>query len=220
MITILAALIALTSGAPQAKQQGQPDTTTIGMVETAGRRPSTHRITVISAFSCPYCRVLDQQGMDEIRRYWLPRGLALETIPFVLSPTDIAASIAANCGPKTGYGRRTTILFRAQPEITGNWGAASEGDKKKAASAPRGSGAPEIARLSGILALAPSLGLTTAQLQTCLKDPAMQRLPEQRQRLADARWTITGTPTVLIDGRRVKGAWADIRRALVATMAG
>lgn len=219
MITILAALIAVATATQPTKPVAAIVAAPIGIVETSGTRPVRHRITIISAFSCPYCRVLDQQGMAEIRTYWLPRGLSLETIPFILSPTDLATSIAATCGPRSGYARRSTILFRAQPEILGNWGASPEKARSQASSMPDGRGAPEIARLSGVTTLAPSLGLSQAQLLSCLNNPAMQRMPTKTQRAADARWKITGTPTVLIDGKRIAGTWIEIRRALVAAMA-
>lgn len=190
----------------------------IGIVETPAKQPVRHSITIVSAFSCPYCRVLDQQAMAELRSYWGPRGLRIETVPFILSPTDLAANIAVTCGPASGYARRSTILFRAQPEILGNWRSSPEEARKRAQAMPNGSGAPAIARLSGLLEIAPSLGLTVKQLQACLNDPARQKRPEQRQRQADARWKIVGTPTVLIDGKVVSGPWAEIRRTLVTTM--
>jgi len=70
------------------------------------------------------------------------------------------------------------------------------------------------------MTLAPSLGLKPQELAACLNDPARQRAPGERQRAADARWKIVGTPTVLIDGKKVSGTWTEIRRILVATMAG
>lgn len=192
----------------------------IGIVETSNQKSAKHSITIISAFSCTFCRALDQQGMNELRTHWAPRGLKIETVPFILSPTDVAANIALTCGPSRGYARRMTILFRAQPEMLSNWRAAPEEERRRAEAMPNGSGAPAIAKLSGLHAIAPSLGLSGAQLDACLNDPTRQKVPGQRQQAADARWNVTGTPTVLIDGVRVTGTWVEIRRALVAKMAG
>lgn len=221
MIRTLTAMLAAALAAPAPAQPANTAATTaIGIVEAPEGRPTRHTITIVSAFSCPYCRVLDQQGMQELRTKWRPMGLSIETVPFVLSPTDVPASIASTCGPVAGYARRSTILFRAQPDLLGNWNAAAEDAKKRAAAIPRGGGALAIARLSGLITLAPSLGLRPEQLVACLSDPARQRGPGQRQRAADARWKIVGTPTVLIDGKKVSGTWTEIRRVLVATMAG
>lgn len=212
-ITIMAALLAAV--VLGASAEAQTNGRSIGIME---RSPGAkHRLTIISAYSCPYCRVLDTKGMDEIRRTWIPRGLEVETIPFVLSPTDISATIAATCGPMAGYARRATILFRAQPDILGNWNGADYNQKNKASSRQRGTGAPEIARLSGLITLAPSLGLTKQQLSKCLNDPEQQRRPGDRVRDADARWHIVGTPTVLLDGKRIGSTWEDVRLQLKRT---
>lgn len=188
---------------------------TVGIVE--GPANATHRITIVSAYSCPYCRVLDTQGMDDLRRIWTKRGLQIETVPFVISPTDIPASIAATCGDPSGYARRSTILFRAQPDILGNWNGADVDAKRTAVAKARGAGAPEIARLSGILTLASSLRLTRRELSACLADPKRQRMPAARMKAADARWKIEGTPTVLLDDQKIGSSWDDVRRKLSTT---
>lgn len=191
-----------------------PNTPAIGVVERHGNHPAQHRITIVSAFSCPYCRVLDQQGMGELRDYWTRRGLEIETVQLVLSPTDMATSIAATCGPSQGYGRRTTILFRSQTSVLGNWRSTPQADRDRAAAVPDGGGAVAIARMSGVDQLGPSLGITSAEIGRCMADTARQRMVLRRQRQADARWRITGTPTVLLDGRRIANAWTSIRPVL------
>lgn len=209
-ITLISPLATVQAQAPASRQFKPGD---IGIVE--GGQQARHRLTIVSAYSCPYCRVLDDQAMTELRRRWVPRGLQIESVPVVISPTDVAASIAAVCGAPHGYARRSTILFRAQPEILGNWRGADQSAKDRATAMPAHRGALQIARLSGVLALAPSLGLSDAQLSGCLSDPAMQRRVQERGRRADARWNVGGTPTVFIDDRKVGSTWDDVRRTLV-----
>lgn len=211
-LPIIMAAAAMTLACGTASAQAVPDT--IGIVE--GVSKPNHRLTVISAFSCVYCRVLDGKAMEELRKVWIRKGLQIENVPVSISPTDMPAAIAATCGQPGQYARRSTILFRAQPEILGNWNGADDAEKRRATARPKGVSAPEIGRLAGIIALAPSLGLTTPQLQACLADPVRQARQLRREKLADAKWKIVGTPSVLLDGKPVGSTWESVRAALVA----
>lgn len=212
-LTVVALAAAMLSVGAAART---PPATPIGIME--GSPGAGHRLTIVSAFSCPYCRVLDAQAMPELRGTWLRRGLQIENVPVSISPTDIPASIAATCGDPKGYARRSTILFRAQPDISGNWRGASETARNKALAKPKGSSAPEIGRLAGLIELAPSLGLTKPQMVACLNDPARQAGQVRREKLAGQKWNVEGTPTVFLDGRKIGSAWATVRPALTAAL--
>ncbi len=210
------ALAATGAVAQKAPAQKATAPAPIGIVE--GPSPAKHRLTIVSAFSCPYCRVLDNQAMNELRTTWLRRGLQIESIPVSISPTDLPVAIAATCGDPRGYARRSTILFRAQPDILGNWNGADETAKKRALARPKGVSAADIGTLAGLVDLAPSLGLTKPQLQQCLADPVRQQRQVKREQLADARWNVEGTPTVFLDGKKVGNSWTTVRPAVVAAM--
>lgn len=190
----------------------------LGVVE--GPAAPRHRLTIVSAHSCSYCRVFDMQSNEELRKRWMPRGLQLETVAFVISPPDVASAIAAQCGPPAGFGRRNTILFRAQPEILAAWRSSDERLRRAATAMPNGSGAVRIAALSGIDALAPSLGISRTSLVACLRDGDRQRRIGTRMRAADARWSIPGTPTILLDGLRIGSTWPQVRSELSKAFAG
>ena len=213
-LTVACLAAALLSVGASATAPTQTVPNAIGIVE--GSPTAKHRLTIVSAFSCPYCRVLDMQAMTELRGTWMRRGMQIESVPVSISPTDVPSSIAATCGDPRGYARRSTILFRAQPDILGNWSGADETAKKKALAKPKGASAPEIGRLAGLLELAPSLGLTKPQLQACLGDPERQARQIRREKLADQRWNVEGTPTVFLDGKKIGSAWNTVRPALVA----
>lgn len=184
-----------------------------GPVVTGPQTPR-HVLTVVSAFSCGFCRILDSQGSDELRATWIPRGLQIQSVPVVISPTDVATTIAATCGDPMAYLRRTTILFRSQTSILGDWNSSDQAQRKAAVDIPNGGGAERIARLAGLYEVAPSLGMTPAQLRTCLSDPARERYPSTMDRMAAARWKVRGTPTVLLDGRQIGNTWPEVRAAL------
>lgn len=195
---------------------GPPTTpTTVGITEGP---PGGHRLTIVSAYSCGYCRVLDAEAMPELRGSWLRRGLQIESVPVSISATDGATAVAATCGDMRGYARRSTILFRAQSDIASNWGGASEEARNRLGRRPATESYTEVAKLAGLPSLAPSLGLSWRQLEACLKDPARRKAQAERERLADVKWNVIGTPTVFLDGRPVGSKWSDVRAALVRTV--
>lgn len=190
---------------------------TIGITEG---KSSRHRLTIVSAYSCGYCRVLDMQAMPEIRSRWLARGLQLESIPISIAPTDAAAAIAATCGDMRRYARRSTILFRSQGIILGNWRGASDADRDQALAMQRRGSALRVGRLSGIVALAPSLDLTEEQLAACLSDPSRLHRQRRRETLTDETWHVVGTPTAFLDGRPIGSTWASIQPELARRVGG
>lgn len=210
IVAVLAAA-AITLIPSIAASQKTPDV--IGIVE--GPAQPNHRLTIVSAFSCGYCRAFDTKAMAELRGTWSRKGLQIESVPVSISPTDIPAAIAAACGDPRQYARRSTILFRAQPDIAGNWNGADDAAKARATAKPKGTSAPDIARLAGIMSLASSLGLTTGQLQACIGDPVRQARQVRREKLVDAKWHVVGTPTIFLDGRPVGSGWETVRAALV-----
>jgi len=186
--------------------------TTVGITEGP---PGAHRLTIVSAYSCGYCRVLDTEAMPELRASWLRRGLQLESVPVSISATDGVTAIAATCGDMRGYARRSTILFRAQSDIASNWNGAPEEARTRLGRRPPTQSYPEVARLAGLPSLAPSLGLSWKQLESCLNDPAKRDAQARRERLADLKWNVSGTPTMFLDGRSIGSKWSDARAALV-----
>jgi hypothetical protein len=204
------AIVAVMAGALTAA--AAPQTPVIGITE--GKGPA-HRLTIVSAYSCGYCRVLDEQAMPELRSRWIGRGVQIESVPVSISPTDAAAAIAATCGDMRRYARRSTILFRSQGTILGNWNGASDKAKDAAVAAQKRGSALRVAEVAGIVSLAPSLDLDTKQLRACLSDPARLDRQRRRERLADVRWHVVGTPSVFLDGRPVGSTWQSVRTALV-----
>lgn len=207
-ITAIVTGLAFASGTSAYAQNVRTNDNNIGVIEGSKTGP---RLTIITAFSCIYCRVLDTKSSVELRQKWIKKGLQLQTIPVSISPTDTAASIAAKCGPINGFGRRSTILFRSQPEIASNWRSASETERKKAEKLPPVTGTYKIAQLAGITDLAPSLGLTTGQLNMCLKDANAIKKQIADEKYADGKWNIKGTPTVFLNNVSIGSTWESTR---------
>lgn len=151
-----------------------PQTPVIGITE--GKGPA-HRLTIVSAYSCGYCRILDEQAMPEMRTRWIDRGVQIESVPVSISPTDAATAIAATCGDMRRYARRSTILFRSQGTILGNWNGADDKARGAAVAAQRRGSALRVAEVAGIVSLAASLDLDERQLRACLSEPACPSPP-------------------------------------------
>jgi len=209
-----AASVALLLCVPAIAATDSPGT---GILQGSPR--AAHRLTIVSAFSCPFCRILESQSTAELQQKWIPKGVQLEIVPAKIGQTDYASTVAAACGPVSGYLKRSTVLFRAQSSIQANWNAAPEAARNAAMTKPNGTGLEPVARLAGLYDLAPALGISQQQLRQCLTDPQRQQQPAKWDRLAATKWKTVATPSVFLDGKKVGSTWADAQAALVHAVA-
>lgn len=209
IMRIALTLVALTAGstAPAVTKEAP-----VGILVAGAGSP--HRLSIISSYGCPHCRIFEQKAMDEIVKVWSKRGYEVEYVPFTLFAMDTATTIAAQCGPKSGFLDRTRTLFDAQSSISANWNGASDEAKQAASQKPRAGGADDVAKLIGLYGLAPALGTTQQKLKACMMDPAKRQGLKAMNDAATARWQIPGTPTVYLDGKKVSSSWPELRAEL------
>lgn len=184
----------------------------VGVVEKNSN--SKNRLTIISAYSCQFCRIFEKDSTPEIQAKWKRKGFIVETIPVSIAPTDFAASIVATCGNPRGFSRRNTMLFRAQPEIMANWNGLDDKTKTRLRTSPKSKTTYEIAQKSGLIALSESLGLTKVEVESCLKDDRKILIQSKREEFVDKNWNIIGTPTIFINGSKAGSTWTEVRKKL------
>jgi hypothetical protein len=206
---ILASGIFALSGSVQAAQAAPAY---IGIIEKAGN--PQNRLTIISAYSCQFCRIFEKDSTPEIQEKWKRKGFLIETIPVSIGPTDFAASIVATCGDPKGFSRRNTMLFRAQPEIMANWNGLDDKTKSRLRSSPKSKTTYEIAQKAGIISLSESLGLKKVEVEACLRDDKKIRIQSTREDFVNKNWNIVGTPTVFINGNKAGSTWTEVRKKL------
>lgn len=159
-------------------------------------------IVIVSSFTCPHCGDLEETAMPALKRDWVATGKAsVRFVPYVMFPTDLPAVIAGDCGPTSGFFRRSASLFANQDRMASGWASVPAAEKDRLQKADKTQQTAGLMKASGIPTRTAGLGITPADLQRCMADTRMRDGIRTRQALAEKRYSPQGTPTVYVNGK-------------------
>ena len=145
-------------------------------------------VTVIeyASVACPHCASFNNDVFPAFRARYIDTGKVRWVLREALTgDTALAAAgfLTAHCAGKDKYFSVVDDMFHAQAQMFA-------------------SGDPEPVMLE----IAGRAGLTPAQFQACIRDPAALAAIEARWREAERREGVRQTPTFVINGRVYTGA--------------
>jgi protein-disulfide isomerase len=146
------------------------------------------RVTVVeyASASCPHCARWNADVFPVFRAKYVDTGKANYTLKeYLTDPAAIAAAgfLVARCAGKDRYFAVLDAVFRGQQEMV------ATGDVRGVLA--------RIAKSPG--------GLSEAQLDACLRDPAAEKALAARADRHVHVDKVTVTPTFIINGQRVEG---------------
>ena len=136
---------------------------------------------------CPHCARFDEDVFPAIKARYVDTGKVRFVFrEYLTEPAEVAASafIIARCAGKAAYFKSVEEIFRAQPEMF--------------------SGRPGAAPVDVLMRIAKNNGVDAARFQACLADKAAVTALQARIDHAIEVDNVAGTPTVLINGRKVE----------------
>lgn len=177
-------------------------------------------VTYIS-YTCPGCALFEQQSEAGLRMLYVHEGkLSLEVRPFIRNPVDMAAALAAECGPEEKFfmNHRALVfsqsewlpkMFAATPAQTVRWVSGTHTERMRA-----------IARDLGFYQIMERRGFGAAALDQCLADEARGIYLETETLHARDVLGIPGTPSFMVNGAYVPDVhgWANLQPVLKATL--
>ena len=176
----------------------------VAMAERAiGKAGAPITILEFASFTCPHCARFHHEILPRIRAEFIDTGRA--RLVFVDLPNDglaLRASMLTHCAPPDRFFTLAATLFQTQA----SWIQAS--DQVQALG--------QVAKLSG---------MSEPQIQACLMDTKLQDALLERRLIAARQWTLTGTPTFILNegAARIEGlnerALVDALRKLSANPA-
>jgi protein-disulfide isomerase len=182
---------------------------------TLGNPKAPLKLTVVSSFGCIHCANLENQGMAALRRDWVNTGkVQLRFVPFVMFPTDMAAITLADCGPTSGFFRRSAAIFARRDVTERSARALDRASVLRLRTAPMAEQNAIIVKGSRLNEGYQAMGMTPAQASACLSSATLRAAVDKRQKLADTRYNPAGTPTVLLNGRKIASSWSGIEQEL------
>jgi protein-disulfide isomerase len=174
------------------------------------------KLVEYGSLSCPHCAEFEEQGGPALRDTYVKSGqVSYEFRTYLLFPTDPGVSLLLNCQSEDSFFPAVEQLYKDQR----NWMAKIQSMPQEQLTAlgtmlPRESAAL-VARAAGLDEFFRQRGMPSAQIQSCLSDPAnLERIAETKRKGDELG--VNGTPTFFINGKLYEGPanWGGLQPAL------
>lgn len=137
--------------------------------------------------SCPVCANFNAQSFPELKAKYIDTGKIFYVFRvFPLRPDDGTAEKIARCLPEDKYFSFIDLLFKNQPKWDVEYGVQS----------------PEGVH-DGLVLLGRIAGMSAQQVDQCIQNKAEDDRINKVSSDGEARYSITGTPTFILDGTNV-----------------
>lgn len=186
LIAAFAAALALAGLAACAPRNADPAAVAQADDMSLGNPKAKVQVVEYASASCPHCARWDMEVFPAFRTKYLDTGRVRYTLKeYLTQPAALSAAgfMLARCAGKDRYFPVLDAVFRGQEEMV------RTGDPRAVLH--------RIAADPG--------GLTDAQLDACLKDPAAEKALAARVARHMKVDKVTSTPTFIINGRRIEG---------------
>ena len=161
------------------------------------------------SLTCPHCRHFAETAVGPFVAQYVRTGKAsYEFRPYILDGVDIAANLVARCNGPSAFFPIAEDLYATQPM----WRARiTDQEMDKLGSLPQGQMMVGIAEQTGLILTAAAHGISPAKARACLNSQSAAEALASMRQTASARG-VTGTPTILINGKVVPAYdWASLQ---------
>jgi len=162
-------------------------------------------ITEYSSMSCPHCAAFGQNVFPMLRSKYIDTGKVFYVFRvYPIGAPDGVAEKLARCMPKAKYFPFMDQLFRSQQSWDPEYG---------------------VQDVRGAMLLqARTAGMSESQFDTCVADTKLDSVINKVAADGAAKYNITGTPTLIVDGKVVSPGMVpsleQMRSSLDAALAG
>ena len=146
-------------------------------------------VTIIeyASLTCPHCRTFHQTVLPRLKEEFITPGLArLVYRDFPLDQAAYAGAVIARCAPKERYFDMIGLMFETQPQ----WTAVNDASQA----------------VEELKTLAANAGLSPDAIAACLQDKDLGTKVVQRFQQGQQVYEISGTPSLIVNGKKVDGA--------------
>lgn len=224
LLALAAAALTVVAAVPDTAQAQNRRNWGTAMSETTGGHllgnpQAATKLTVFISYSCPHCAAFELESDAPLRAAYIQPGkVSLEVRPFLRNVLDVAATLAVECGPENRFWANHRAMLRGQGRWLDVASNASAAQQQRWSTGEMGQRLRAVAADLGFYRLMEGRGYTRAQLDVCLNDEAGARALAARSQADGARYSIPGTPSMLINDRLQANVydWASLRPLLDA----
>lgn len=169
---------------------------------------------------CPTCGALAREGYDPLTRKYVSTGkVSFEFREFLVhGPADLPPALLGLCVDKAAFFPVLEQMFHDQAQFDEGLQKMTPAQQQQLQAAKPDQVVTMLADGEGVIPYMKQRGLPEAKIAACLADRAtIDRLTKQTQDKTNDG-TVSGTPTVLLNGKVLTGAitWPQVEAALKA----
>lgn len=168
--------------------------------------------------TCPHCAAFAATGMQPLIDKYVRTGkVSFEFRDWLRDGGDVSAALIGRCKGAEGFFPLLDAEFRSQPKI---WAGEANQTKQQAAAvanAPEAEQAYILAKQIGYLDFATAQGIDDAKAHQCLRDTGTSDEIATMNARAKQDYKLSGTPTFLVNGKKVEAdTWPTLEPLLKA----
>jgi len=158
------------------------------------------KLVEFGSMTCHICAEFEEQGGKALVDDYVKKGLvSWEFRNYIRDPFDLTATLLARCGGETSFFGLTRNLFADQKQWVGKIQAADPAKVEALQTLPQAQQFSTIADLGGLKQYASMRGVPRAKADQCLANQAEVTQLVQMNTDAATTYSITGTPSFLIN---------------------
>jgi protein-disulfide isomerase len=171
------------------------------------------KIVEFASLTCSHCRDFHKEAQTRFKPDYVQTGLvSYEFRPFMLNIFDFAATKLAICeGPSRFFTWANELYMNAEAWMD-PFSKLTDAEIAPLRNLPPGEQIKGLAHAGKLNEFARTKGLPGAKFDACMADQAMFDTLGKRQQAAIDTYQVQGTPTFLLNGRKLDGVanWATL----------
>lgn len=167
-----------------------------------------------ASFTCNHCRDFHAESVQHLQPEYVRTGkVSYELRPFMLNIYDFAVSQLAMCQGADKFFRWTDELFSNQDGWIEPFTKLTEADIKPLQNLSMGRQIQGLARAGQLNVFAAQRGIPGAEFDACVSNETAIDALAKRQQESIQTYRIEGTPTFVLNGKKVDNAtsWEQLR---------
>ncbi len=184
-------------------RQGNPDAP-IKIVEYGSR-------------SCPVCGAFAATGVEPLRAKYISTGqVSYEFRDFLVHPQDLGVALLGRCASTEAFFPILDAMYAGQNAYNQKLSTMDEASFQQLQKMTPLDQAKAFVKFLGYDQLMKQSGISDAQIDKCMSQPAMDVLGKQLEEASTVK-KVSGTPTFFVNDKMVDGpSWNALESALIA----
>lgn len=174
------------------------------------------KLVEFGSLSCSHCASFHEEAMSDLKGEYIASGdVSYELRPFVLNTPDYVATSLARCTTPEAFFALADAFFENQQSWMGGFQAVTEDDMQRLAGMDPSAAMVEFGKLGGLDQFVRARGIPASRYEECVADPENREEVEAIRTDALETYSLTGTPTFVINGEKVDAAnWQQVEQQL------